>query len=172
MPLGKLKQQSLLKHFKKELKKLPETRTPNQKKIHSVAILTTEVISSEINIAKYLKESIDSVRNIHIYSYRKYKKSDPITYKHFTEKDFFWSGKVKDPSFESFIDNPFDLLICYYNEKNLYLELAAVQSKASFKIGFSSPQTKIFDIMVEDDPKNIEAFFKVVKEYLHLLNKI
>ena len=172
MPFGKFKGQSLLKKFEKELKLIPEARTPNDKKIHSVAILTDVKISDEIDLSEKIKTGIDSVRNIQIYNYRVFNKTDPITYKHFTEKDIDWNGKIKDVSLESFLDNPFDLLIGYFNDKNLYLEYCALKSKATFKIGFAKVNDKIYDLVVSEDPKNIDSFIKIIKKYLELLHKI
>ncbi len=172
MAFGKFKKQSLLKRFQKELKLIPETRTPNSKEIHSVAILTNNELFEEIDIAEHVKSSLASVRNVHIYSYRVFKKSDPITYKHFTEKDIDWNGKIKDPSLESFLENPFDLLIGYFDTNNLYLEYCALKSKATFKIGFSKVNDKLFDLVVSENPKNIDSFIAVIKKYLALLHKI
>jgi hypothetical protein len=172
MAFGRFKEQALLKKFKKELSLIPETRTPNSKEINSVAILTNNKLFEEFDIAEHVKSNIESVRNVHIYSYRAFKKSDIITYKHFTEKDIDWIGKIKDPSFESFLDNPFDLLIGYFDKKNLYLEYCALKSKATFKIGFAKVNDKIFDLVVSEDPKNIDSFIDVIKKYLELLHKI
>ncbi len=172
MLLGKLKEQSLHKSFQKKLQRLADTRTPISKEIHSVAILTTNSLSLEFDLVNEIKSSFKSVRNVHIYAFRKFKKTDTITYKHFTEKDFDWSGEVKDTSLESFLENPFDLLIGYFNQKNLYLELAALKSSATFKIGFAKVNDKLYDLVVNEQPGNIDSFMKVIKKYLELLHKI
>ena len=172
MLLGKFKEKSLYKSFHKKLNQMPDTRAPNSKEIHSVAILTTDKISSEIDIVNEIKSNFETVRNVHIYSFKKFKKSDPITYKHFSEKDFDWSGGVKNASFESFLENPIDLLIGYFNKNNLYLEFAALQSNAGFKIGFANVNDKIFDLIVNENPNNVASFIMVIKKYLELLRKI
>ena len=172
MAFGKFKEQALLKKFQKELNLIPDIRTPNSKEIHSVAILTNNALFEEIDIEEQIKNSIESVRNVHIYSYKKYKKTDPITYKHFTEKDIDWNGNIKDPSLESFLENPFDLLIGYFDINNLYLEYCALKSNATFKIGFAKVNDKLFDLVVSEDPKKIDSFIEVIKKYLELLHKI
>ena len=95
-----------------------------------------------------------------------------LLFKSFTEKDIDWNGKIKDASLESFIDNPFDLLIGYFNNKNLYLEYCALKSKATFKIGFAKVNDKIYDLVVSQDPKNIDSFIEIIRKYLELLQKI
>lgn len=173
MAFGKIKRQFLVNKFHKELKSIPETRTPNSKKIHSVAILTTHHLNDELDIAEKITSNIESVRNVHIYSFRPYKKSDDTNYKNFTEKDFDWKGKVIDASFDSFLENnQFDLMIGYFNEKQLYLEYAVLKSKADFKIGFANVNDKIFDLVVSEEPLEIDSFIKVIKKYLKVLNKI
>ena len=172
MAFGKFRERSLMKKYKKELTLIPESRTPNSKEIHSVAILTSNDLYETIDIAEHIKSSVHSVRNVHIYSFRKYKKSDPITYKHFTEKDIDWNGKIKDPSLESFLENPFDLLIGYFDKNNLYLEYCVLKSKATFKIGFANVNDKMFDLVVSENPNKIDSYIKVMKKYLELLHKI
>jgi hypothetical protein len=172
MPLRKFKEQFLSKNFQKRLKEIPDARTPISKEIHSVAILTIDALSDELALVDEVKSNFKSVRNVHIYCFRKFKSSDSVTYKHFTERDFDWKGKVKDPSFENFLENPFDLLIGYFNEENLYLEFATLKSHASFKIGFANVNDKLFDVVVNEDPNKIDSFIEVIKKYLKLLHKI
>ncbi len=172
MLLGKLKEQSLYRSFQKKLHKMPEVRTPVSKEIHSVAVITTNTLSSELDIVNEIKSNFKSVRNVHIYAFRKFKKSDSISYKHFSENDFDRKGKVKDLSLESFLENPFDLLIGYFNEKNLYLEFATLKSNATFKIGFAKVNDKLYDLVVNEQPNNIDSFIEVIKKYLEILHKI
>jgi len=172
MAFKKIKEYYLSKKIIKELKSIPESRTPNSKKIHSVAILTSNDIYNKVDIVTQIKENFDSVRNVHIYSFRDYNKTDEKTYKHFTEKDIDGRGSIKDTSFESFLDNPFDLLIGYFDTNNLYLEYAAIKSKATFKIGLANVNDKMYDLVVSEKPKNSQSFIDVSKKYLSLLNKI
>lgn len=172
MALEKLKKQILLKKFKKELNLYTETRTLNSKEIHSVAILTNDELFEAIDIAEQVKNGLKPVRNVQVYSFRKYNKATPQSFKHFTDKDIDWNGKVKEVSLESFLDNPFDLLIGYFDTPNLYLEYCALKSKATFKIGFANVNDEIFDLVVSEDPKNIDSFIKVIQQYLEVLKKI
>ena len=75
MAFAKFKEQSLLKRFQKELRNAPETRTPNAKEIHSVAILTNEALYSSVDIVNQVKSNIESVRTVQIYSYKNFKKN-------------------------------------------------------------------------------------------------
>ena len=172
MALEKLRKQFLLKKFQKELRLIPETRTPNAKQIHSVAILTTQELYEEIDLAELIQYNIKSVRSVQVYYFKTFRKSDTQDFKHFTEKDIDWAGKIKDVSLESFLCNPFDLLIGYFDVRNLHLEYCALKSRAAFKIGFSKVNDKMFDLVVSENPKNADSFIKVIKKYLELLHKI
>jgi len=168
----KIKEHYLQKNFLKELRKLPESKTPNATKIHSVGILTTNELSYAYNLAQKINEALPTVRNVHIYSYREFKKSNEISYQHFSSEDISWKGKVTDASFESFIENPFDLLIGYFDEKQLYLEFAALKSEANFKIGFSGVNDHLFDLLIHESPSKVDSFNAEVSKYLTLLDKI
>lgn len=172
MAFLKFKENFLFKKYQKELQLLATSKTPNDREIHSVAILTTERLSYDLNLTEVIKEKLPSVRNVHIYSFRDYKKSDAKTYKHFTERDIDWRGNVRDSSFESFLENPFDLLIAFFDQKHLYLEYAALQSNAAFKIGLSNINNQLFDMVIDEKPSNLESFAKTMKKYLELLHKI
>jgi len=172
MLLGKFKEQYIRKSFQKKLHKIPDARTPVSKEMYSVAILTTVNFSSELDIINEIKNTFKSVRHVQMYAFRAFKKSDSISYKHFSEKNFDWKGKVKEPSLKNFLETPFDLLIGYFNEENLYLELAALESNATFKIGFAKANDTLYDLVVNEDPKNIDSFIEVIKKYLELLHKI
>lgn len=172
MGIFKLKVQSIQKKFIKELQNSQDTRTPNSKIVHSVGILTTEELTFQMNVVKKVDEQLESVRNIHIYNYRKYDKNDPKSYKHFSENDISWSGKFTDVSLESFLETPFDLLIGFYTENNLYLEYATLMSKATFKVGFAGVNNKLFDLVITEKPENIDSFLHEIVKYLTLLKKM
>ncbi len=172
MLLGKFKEQLLYKKLQKNIKELPEARTSSPKKIHSVGILITNEISSKIDLVEVVKAQVEDVRHVNIYSYRNYNASDEITYKHFTKRDFDWSGNIKEASLENFLETPFDLLIGYFNKKHLYLEYASVKSMATFKIGFANVNDNIFDLVIHNDIENSEEYIETAKKYLKLLGKI
>ena len=125
-----------------------------------------------IDIVEEVKKSFASVRIVQIYSFRRFKKSEKKSYKHFTEKDIDWKGVVIDASLESFLAHPFDLLIGYFNVNNLHLEYCALKSKATFKVGFSGVNDKIYDLVISENPNNIDSYMTVAKKYLKLLHKL
>ncbi|MDB4048327.1 hypothetical protein N9494_03555 [Polaribacter sp.] len=146
-------------------------RTPSLEKIKSIAIISTEDISSEIDLQKEI-EIILEARNIKIYSLRKFNKSDGFSYKHFTKKNVNWKGQFTEDSFKCFLEEPFDLLIGYFNKNNLYLERAILESKAQFKVGFAGVNSKLYEIEISEKIQNITGFTSELKRYLQILKKL
>jgi len=80
------KEAVLKKKLNQLLSQTDNSRTPSSEKIKSIAIISNEDISSEIDLQKEI-EIILEARNIKIYSLRKFNKSDEFSYKHFTKKN-------------------------------------------------------------------------------------
>ncbi|ARV06181.1 hypothetical protein BTO04_05455 [Polaribacter sp. SA4-10] len=171
MKVSKFKQYILKRKFDKSLSKLTENTVISEKKIHTIGILTTEDITSKIDVQSEV-EKIFNIKNSKIYSYRAYNKLDELSYMHFSENNINWKGEFTDVSFLSFLEQPVDLLIGYFNTNNLYLETAVLQSKASFKVGFSSVNSHLYQIEIAEKITNIKQYTLELKKYLQILKKI
>ena len=165
------KEAVLKKKLNKLLSQADSSRTPSSEKIKSIAIISNEDISTEIDLQKEI-EIILKARNIKIYSLRKYNKSDEFSYKHFTKKNVNWKGQFTEESFKCFLEEPFDLLIGYFNKNNLYLERAVLESKAEFKVGFTGVNSKLYEIEISEKIQNITGFTSELKRYLQILKKL
>jgi len=119
-----------------------------------------------------MDEIILESRNIRIYSLRKFNKTDEFSYKHFTKKNVNWTGQFTEESFKCFLEEPFDLLIGYFNKNNLYLERAVLESKAQFKVGFAGVNSKLYEIEISEKTQNITRFTSELKRYLQILKKL
>lgn len=168
---AKLKQSILEKKFDASLLKFVQNRKTSQKEILSVGILTSEEISSKNDIQKEV-ETLLNVRNTKIISFRKFNKLDEVSFKHFSEKDINWKGEFTQENLQSFLEQPFDLLIGYFNTNNLYLETAVLQSNATFKVGFSKVNSKLYELEISEDVFNLHQFLSELKKYLIILKKL
>ena len=146
-------------------------RNPTHKKIHTIGILSTDRISRMIDLQKMVTDHLE-LRNPKIYSYKKYHKDDVKSYKHFTENDFNWKGEVMDTSLQGFIEQPFDLLVCFFKEPPVFLEYAALLSKAIFKVGFADVNPELFDLQLSVNESEEKLFFEELKRYLIILDKL
>jgi acetolactate synthase small subunit len=159
----------LKKQFQKKLVENEIHRIVCQKEIKTVGIITTDEISKWIEIKEEV-EKILNVENVKIYSFKSHKNKNPL--KDFSEKEFNWKGNIFEENFKSFIDEPFDLLIGYFNKNNLYLESAVLQSKALFKVGISDVNQQLYDMEIAETPSKQESFFLELKKYLTILRKL
>ncbi|MGB0881065.1 MAG: DUF6913 domain-containing protein [Polaribacter sp.] len=168
---AKQKYKVLNNRFNKRVLKSAKNRVVSDKEIRSVGILTTDEISSKIDLQKEIEAALN-LKNAKIYSYRKFDKLHEVSYKHFSEKDIDWNGKFTQQSFQSFLEQPFDLLIGYFNKNNLYLETAVLQSNATFKAGFSKVNSNLYELEILGNYANILQFTSELKKYLQILKKL
>lgn len=169
---------SKLKYYflQRKIKKLQKseqhsTTIAKKKKIVSVGILTEEKFREKFDLRQMTTEMFHT-KNPKIYSFRAYNKELEKSFKHFSEKDFNWKGEITETSFQSFLDEPFDLLICYFSEGNIMLKYAAQVSNAAFKVGFTSINTNLFDLNIAVKLEEVNQFFFESRKYLTILGKL
>lgn len=90
----------------------------------------------------------------------------------YSEKQIGWRGKIKDNGLKTFINTPFDVLISYYKNDNLELNLISALSKANFKVGISNNDERLHDLILEVDTKEIDIFKQEFIKYLTILKKL
>ncbi len=148
-----------------------ENRVVSNEEVYTVAILTTVELSKWLKIQDEVEKILD-LGNIRTYRYRPYNKNDVRSYKFFSEKDFNLKGEPKKGPIKSFIEEPFDLLIGYFDKNNLYLENAVLRSNAKFKVGFAKVNQRLYDLEIKEYPNKLESFVSELKKYLIVLQKL
>jgi hypothetical protein len=141
------------------------------KKIKSVGIITSEKTMTVIDLQKQI-EGVLKFRNTKMYSLRKFDKTADFSFEHFTEKDINWKGQFIQENIQSFLEQPFDLLIGYFNTNNIFLESAILQSKAQFKVGFAGVNSMLYEIEISEKTENVSAFTLELKKYLKIIKKL
>lgn len=91
---------------------------------------------------------------------------------HFSPKDFGWKGKIKNLDLEAFINEPYDMLICFFKNEVLQLNLMTAASKANFKVGISTEDERLYDLIIDVELRDINIFKQELKKYLNILNKL
>jgi len=91
---------------------------------------------------------------------------------HYSPKDFGWNGKINNVDLETFINEPFDMLLCYYKQEVLQLDLITAASKANLKVGISKNDERLYDLIIDVALKDINVFKQELKKYLNILNKL
>lgn len=100
----------------------------------------------------------------------KFESSQWETY--FSPKDFGWKGKINHIDLQAFIEEDYDVLISYYKKEDLYLNLITAASKANLKVGLSRNDERLYDLIIDTKPKEINIFKEEFKKYLNILNKL
>ena len=166
-----MKKSFIKKRFNKLLKQKEEQREVSNDEVYTVGIIASGEIYKWMKIENEV-ERILGLGNVRIYNYRPFNKMDIPSYKYFSEKDFNWKGEPKNKFFKSFIEEPHDLLIGYFNKNNLYIENAVLRSNAKFKVGFANVNQALYDMEIAEYPTKVESFLSELKKYLIIMNKL
>ncbi|WP_444647742.1 DUF6913 domain-containing protein [Flavobacterium columnare] len=111
--------------------------------------------------------------NIKVLVYRdKLEKSLHLTFPTFSFKDINWKGEFSVPFVNEFMYTPFDLLISYYDVEKAPLLLVTHNSKALFKVGFSSVDKRLNHLIINTNAQNFKIFVQELVKYLKILNRI
>ena len=78
---------------------------------------------------------------------------------------------MKNEKVLSFIEQPFDLLVNYYDIESLILLWVSGHSKAKFKVGFSSIQTHVNNFSIALTTDKYKEFVAELFRYLELFKK-
>ncbi len=89
-----------------------------------------------------------------------------------SNKEFTWRGEIRNANAMEFLNNPFDVLIGFYQGPNEFMDAMIARSKAKFKIGFNDADKRLFDLILTVDLKHPELVKTEVEKYLRVLNKI
>ncbi|QBN17958.1 DUF6913 domain-containing protein [Flavobacterium nackdongense] len=111
--------------------------------------------------------------NIKIIVFRdKWKKNESYLLPTFGTKHLNWNAQITEPLLREFMKERFDLLINYYDVEKAFLLKVTNNSKAKFKVGFSSVDKRLNHLMINTNAENHTVFVHELFRYLKILNKI
>jgi hypothetical protein len=90
----------------------------------------------------------------------------------FGAEDLKWNGEIDNPEVNRFIEKEFDLLISYYDIEKAILLIVTHNSKAHFKVGFSTIDKRVNNLTIDTNTDNYKVFIQELFKYLKILNKI
>ncbi len=164
------------KSIQKYVNKLLATRKAavNSNKIKTIAVLLNTSEFHEFEVFKvYFKElGLNSPKHKIIAFTLDDKLEHNKWNTHYSPKDFGWKGKIKNIDLEAFINEPYDVLICYYKKEVLQLDLITAASNANLKVGISRNDERLYDLIIDVALKDINIFKEELKKYLNILNKL
>lgn len=171
----------ILKAFKeksnqKYVNKLLESRKSavNNNKVKTIAVLLNTSEFHEFEVFRvYFKElGLNSPKHKIIAFTLDDKLEHNKWNTHYSPKDFGWKGKINSLELQTFIDEPFDVLISFYKKEVLPLYLITAASKANLKVGISRNDERLHDLIIDVELKDINIFKQELKKYLTILNKL
>ena len=101
-----------------------------------------------------------------------YDKNSPYSTPVFSDKDLGWKGEIENSYALEFLSRDYDLLVNYYNEENLLMQLMTVKTRARVKVGFKEVDQKLNDLILGLPLKDFKTFKLELKKYLRVLNEI
>ena len=103
---------------------------------------------------------------------RFYDKNSPYATPVFSDKDLGWNGEIENSYALEFLSREYDLLVNYYDEDSLLLNLMTVKTKARLKVGFIEVNPAFNDLIIDTPLKDFQTFKKELKKYLGIFNEI
>ena len=167
-----IKELRLKKYIKFSLTKYKPLAS--QGKVATVGILLDEsyFFNKEALVQELVSLGI-AQNNIHTLSFvERIKKGQVPDCCHFTRKDILTVGTFNKQDVIDFLNTPFDLLISYYDVEKAPLVVATLQSKAKFKVGFATVDTKLNSFIIASQAEKYKEFVDELFKYLKILNKI
>ncbi len=170
----RLKYKSALKYMKEELQRPPMTFNRSRAGIHLVAVIVdleqfpkTEVFEEFVTLFKLRPNAVK------VMGYKKeYDQNSPYATPVFSEKDLGWNGHIENGYAMEFLSREYDVLINYYNEKNIMLQLMTLKTNARIKVGFSTVDKTYNDIILDCPLQDFDTFKNEVTKYLNVLNEL
>lgn len=168
----KLKQKSIKKRISKALSKRDLTHRNTTLKTLGFLVEDALVLDEEMFYNFSKKCEIDN-KDLSVFTYKEIKKKEPtLKQNQLNNKDFSWRGELVNQNAKDFLEKPFDVIVGYYKENNLFLDYLMAQSKAKFKVGFKHTDERILDLVLHVDSLDFNSFSSEFLKYMKILKKI
>jgi len=111
--------------------------------------------------------------SVKIIGYKKYyDKNSPYSTPVFSDKDLGWKANIENGYALEFLNREYDLLVNYYTDEKLLLQLMTLKTRARLKVGFGNVDKNLNDLILNIPIKDFQTFKKELRKYLRVLNEI
>tara|TARA_R110002096_G_scaffold100148_4_gene221875 strand:+ start:738 stop:1271 length:534 start_codon:yes stop_codon:yes gene_type:complete len=177
MFLKRIKDKFKRKSGRKKLKQLvatPVAVARESKGIRSVGcIVDLDKFEKSEVFFKFQEELSLHPNAVKIIGYKRfYDKNSPYATPVFSDKDLGWNGEIENSYAHEFLGREYDLLVNYYDEDSLLLNLMSMKTKARLKVGFQKVGPTYNDLMLDTPLKDFQIFKKELKKYLGIFKEI
>lgn len=133
---------------------------------------TTDFDQTEVLIQELISKGFLE-KNISVINYTdKLNKKEIQTRFSFNSEILDWKGEIVDQVIRDFINAEHDILISYYEIEKPALLVITNQSKAQFKVGFSTIDKRLNHLLISTSLDKYTVFVQELFKYLKILNKI
>lgn len=169
----KLKQKSARKFIRLTLTK-PIPQSTRKKGIRLVGCLVDLDKFDQADVFYELLEDFNLPPNaVKIIGYKSYyDKNSPYSTPIFSDKDLGWNGDVENSYALEFLNTEYDVLLNYYKEDNLLLNIMSLKTVARLKVGFKEVGPNFNDLMLETSLSDFKTFKAELKKYLKVFKEI
>ena len=169
----KLKYNSGVKYLKQELAKAPPIIDRDQG-ITSVGCIVDLDSFEDTNLFYDFVEDYKLRPNaVKIIGYKSYyDKNSPYSTPVFSDKDLGWNGNIENSYALEFLSREYDLLVNYYTQENLLIQLMSIKTRARFRVGFKDVDMVYNDLILDSPLNDFKTFKAELKKYLGVLNEI
>ncbi len=169
----KFKHKSAVKFLKEEMAK-PAEVVDRSSGITSVACIVDLDKFDKAEVFYEFQEEYKLRPNaVKIIGYKSYyDKNSPYATPVFSDKDLGWNGNIENSYALEFLSREYDLLVNYFDEENLLIQLMSIKTKARVRVGFKNVDQSFNDIILNLPLKDFKTFKMELKKYLGVLNEI
>lgn len=169
----KLKHKSGRKYLKQLLER-PSKSSNTGKGITSIGCIVDLDQFDNANLFYQFVEDFSLRPNsVKIIGYKSfYDKNSPYATPVFSDKDLGWKGEIQNSYALEFFSREYDLLVNYYTDDHLLLQLMTIKSKARIKVGFGEVDKNLNDLILHTSIKDFNLFKQELKKYLKILKEI
>ncbi|KAA1247106.1 hypothetical protein F0000_05125 [Aquimarina sp. RZ0] len=164
--------------YKKSIESYIKKRTPQARQVRSIKSLAVLIDASQsvniLSVVKLANELGVKSDSLKVMGYKEDQKeiSDDKDAAYYNNKSFGVNAAIRSNSLQEFINKEYDVLINFYSESKLELDIVAAASKAKFKVGFSEIDNRINDLVIGSANDNTNLFISELKKYFKILQII
>ena len=169
----KFKQKSARKFIQQTLSE-PSAASTRKKGVRKVGcIVDLDRFDATDKFYEFLEEFGLQPNAVKIIGYKSYyDKNSPYATPVFSDKDLGWNGDIENSYALEFLNGEYDVLVNYYNESNLLLNIMSLKTNARLKVGFKEVGQEFNDLMLETKIADFETFKTELKKYLGVLKEL
>jgi len=168
----KFKAKSGYKYLEDELKKPRPLK--DKKGVSSIACIVDMDKYTNAEAFQGLRQQMGLKPNaVHVMGYKRgHDKHGMFSIPFCTDKDLGWNGSIENGDFAEFSGREFDVLINYFTEDRLMLNLMATKTKARIRVGLKEGNEQLNDLIFDCKLGDFKTFTSELEKYLRILKEL